>query len=67
MATDGNYIKSTDVDNWIAGATDAAKQAVIDRIEEQMERLSAELKQQRMDWLSLFPSLDQDILSTVKR
>ncbi|MBA7679012.1 Phosphoenolpyruvate carboxykinase (ATP) [subsurface metagenome] len=35
--------------------------------EEQMERLSAELKQQRMDWLSLFPSLDQDILSTVKR
>ncbi|MBA7687193.1 hypothetical protein ES703_95654 [subsurface metagenome] len=40
MAADGNYIKSTDVDNWIAGATDADKQAVIDRIEEQVERLT---------------------------
>lgn len=42
MAADGNYIKSTDVDNWAdAGITvDADKQVVIDRIEEQVERLT---------------------------
>lgn len=44
MAADGNYIKSTDVDNWAdAGITvDADKQAVIDRIEEQVERLTGD-------------------------
>jgi phosphoenolpyruvate carboxykinase (ATP) len=34
--------------------------------EEQMERLSAELKSQRMDWLSQFPSLDKAILKTIE-
>jgi len=35
--------------------------------EEQMERLSAELKQQRVDWLSQFPSLDKGILKTIEK
>jgi len=30
-------------------------------------RYSAELKQQRVDWLSQFPSLYQDILNAVNR
>jgi phosphoenolpyruvate carboxykinase (ATP) len=34
--------------------------------EEQMERLSAELKQQRVDWLSQFPNLDKGILKVVE-
>jgi phosphoenolpyruvate carboxykinase (ATP) len=34
--------------------------------EEQMERLSAELKQQRVDWLSQFPLLDPTILKVVE-
>lgn len=42
MAAEGNYIKSTDVDNWDDGGitTDVGKQAVIDRIEEQVEKLT---------------------------
>jgi hypothetical protein len=35
--------------------------------EDQIGRLSAELKQQRVDWLSQFPSLHQDVLNAVKR
>ena len=31
-----------------------------------MERLSAELKQQRVDWLSQFPNLDKGILKVVE-
>ena len=34
--------------------------------EDQMERLSAELKQQRVDWLSQFPNLDKGILKVVE-
>jgi len=35
--------------------------------DEQMERLSHDLKTERLGWLSQFPSLDQDILNAVKR
>jgi phosphoenolpyruvate carboxykinase (ATP) len=34
--------------------------------DEQMERLSSDLKRERLDWLSQFPSLNQDILKAVK-
>jgi len=34
--------------------------------DEQMERLSSDLKGERLDWLSQFPSLNQDILNAVK-
>jgi len=34
--------------------------------DDQMERLSAELKSQRVDWLSQFPSLDPAILKIVE-
>ena len=34
--------------------------------QDQMERLSAELKEQRVDWLSQFPQLDEGILKAVK-
>jgi len=35
--------------------------------DEQKERLSHDLKTERLGWLSQFPSLDQDILNAVKR
>ncbi len=35
--------------------------------DEQMERLSYDLKMERLEWLSKFPSLHQDILNAVKR
>ncbi len=35
--------------------------------EEQIERLSYDLKGERLDWLSQFPALNQDILNAVKR
>ncbi len=34
--------------------------------DEQVERLSSDLKRERLDWLSQFPSLNQDILNAVK-
>jgi phosphoenolpyruvate carboxykinase (ATP) len=35
--------------------------------DEQMERLSHDLKRERLDWLSQFPALNQDILNAVRR
>jgi len=43
MAAAGNYVSETDVDNWPAGATEAEKQAVIDRIEELAEAVTEDL------------------------
>lgn len=72
MAVDGNYIKCTDVDNWAdAGiTTDADKQAVIDRIEEQVERLTKDCFYPkafdvRIDGNGanrIFPSFHQDLI-----
>lgn len=37
---EGNYIDDTDVDNWADGATTAEKLAVIQRVEERIEKLT---------------------------
>lgn len=39
-AASGYYISDSDVDNWASGATDAEKQAIIDRVEERIHKLT---------------------------
>ena len=43
MAATGNYVSESDIDNWPAGASEAEKQAVIDRVEELVEEITGDL------------------------
>lgn len=39
----GNYVKDTDLTNWIAGATDAQKLAIIEAAEDRVEKVTKDL------------------------